>query len=122
MEIKIIAEDLKSDELLKLINEKANIEQVQFKTVPLPDQSKALDLNELLVVGKELLPYVSLVISSLVAIYTAKMKTKSATVKVEYSKDKIVIEADKNTKPELIEERLKMAKDQLIEKIKIYKA
>ncbi len=124
MEVKILSNTLKSDEIYILLEEEFNKKNISLLINKEPESSKALD-PEIIVALIQVGGFaVSLLINTIVTIWATKRKDKEATIKIKYTESKdgnsLETEFPVNLPKSELDMYIDKIKDKTIKKVIIY--
>jgi len=125
MEIQIISNVLKSDEIYSLLDEELkNQELVKIEKKEEPYGSKALDPSIVTAIIGTGMVAISLIVNTIITVWATKRKDKEATIKIKYfdkdTQSNIELEFPVGTPKEKIDEYIKQIKNNAVKRIIIF--
>jgi len=125
MEIQIISNVLKSEEIYTLLGEELNSQDVvKIEKKEEPNGSKALDPSIVTAIIETGMVAISLIVSTIITIWATKRKDKDATIKIKYFdndlQNNIELEFPIGTPKEKIDEYIKQIKNNAVKRIIIF--
>ena len=124
MQVKILSNTLKSDEIYNLLEEEFNKKNISLLINEEPENSKALDPKIIVALIQAGGLAVSLLINTIITIWATKRKDKEATIKIKYTESKdgnsLETEFPVNLPESELGKYIDKIKDKAIKKVIIY--